>query len=354
MHNAHRSGAAQGQGRKRGRRRGKRFIKFATINAQSLGNKMGDLVGRMETFRRENKEPSIIGVTETWGRDNLLLNLKGFTAYRNDRSDGKGGAILYVKDGIEQRVCRPLNTQGFDNSAWCWIVEKGGKKTLVGNVYRSTSSTEENDKLLLEKLLLANEVAGDNRMLIMGDFNLPNVDWEDRDLKRGAKRIEEQMLDVVSDCFLYQHVKEETRFRNEQSSTLDLIFTKEEGDVKNVELLDPLGGSDHGIVMADYVSEWKSRVVHKPRRMYHKGNYEQIIEELDQVDWDEKFENKSVQECWDVFKAKIEELVEKYIPMSNPRDFNEPWMNDALLGKWKKKYHPWKRYTAGKSYRKYE
>ena len=52
---------------------------------------MGDLVGRMETFRRENKEPSIIGVTETWGRDNLLLNLKGFTAYRNDRSDGKGG-----------------------------------------------------------------------------------------------------------------------------------------------------------------------------------------------------------------------------------------------------------------------
>ena len=315
---------------------------------------MGDLTGRMDKFREEKKEPSIIGIIETWGRDKLLLNLKGFTAYRNDRSDGKGGAILYVKDGIEQRVCRPLNTQGFDNSAWCWIVEKGGKKTLVGNVYRSTSSTEENDKLLLDKLLLANEVAGDNRMLIMGDFNLPNVDWEDRDLKRGAKRIEEQMLDVVNDCFLYQHVKEETRFRNEQSSTLDLIFTKEEGDGKNVELLHPLGGSDHGIVMADYVSEWKSRVVHKPRRMYHKGNYEQIIEELDQVDWDEKFENKSVQECWDVFKAKIEELVEKYIPMSNPRDFNEPWMNDALLGKWKKKYHAWKRYTAGKSYRKYE
>ena len=91
MHNAHRSGAAQGQGRKRGRRRGKRFIKFATINAQSLGNKMGDLAGRMETFRRENKEPSIIGVTESWGRDKLLLNLKDFTAYRNDRSDGKGG-----------------------------------------------------------------------------------------------------------------------------------------------------------------------------------------------------------------------------------------------------------------------
>ena len=58
---------------------------------------MGDLAGRMETFRRENKEPSIIGVTESWGRDNLLLNLKDFTAYRNDRSDGKGGQSFMSK-----------------------------------------------------------------------------------------------------------------------------------------------------------------------------------------------------------------------------------------------------------------
>ena len=36
------------------------------------------------------------------------------------------------------------------------------------------------------------------------------------------------------------------------------------------------------------------------------------------------------------------------------KDFNEPWMNNSLLKQWKKKYHAWKRYTAGKSYRKYE
>ena len=115
------------------------------------------------------------------------------------------------------------------------------KKTLVGCVYKSPNSTEDNDKLLLDKLLLTNEIAGDNRLLILGDFNLPNVDWEDWDLRRGARRIEKLMLDVVSDCFLYQHVKEDTRFRNMQASSLDLIFTKEEGDVKNVEVLVPLG-----------------------------------------------------------------------------------------------------------------
>ena len=67
------------------------------------------------------------------------------------------------------------------------------------------------------------------------------MDWEDKDLRRGARRIERLMLDVVNDCFLHQHVREDTRFRNMQSSTLDLIFTKEERDVKNIGVLVPLG-----------------------------------------------------------------------------------------------------------------
>ena len=144
---------------------------------------------------------------------------------------------------------------------------------------------------MLDKILLANEIAGDNRVLILGDFNLPNIDWEEKELRRGARRIEEQMLDVVNDCFLFQHLKEDTRFRHIQSSSLDLIFTKEERDVKNIVVDEPLGGSDHGTVWADFVSEWRSRVVHKPRRMYSKGNYVKINEELDQINWDEEFGN---------------------------------------------------------------
>ena len=340
------------QGNNRGGRRCKRLIKCATINAQSLENKMSELRAMIGTTK-----PGIVSVTETWGKSekpDSVYDLEGYNLYRNDRSDGYGGTILYIRKGIDQRVCRPLNTLGFDNSAWCWIIEKGGKKTLVGSIYRSPNSTEENNKLLLDKILLANEIAGDNRVLILGDFNLPNIDWEEKELRRGARRIEEQMLDVVNDCFLFQHVKEDTRFRNIQASSLDLIFTKEERDVKNIVVDEPLGGSDHGIVWADYVSEWRSRVVHKPRRMYSKGNYVKINEELDQINWDEEFGSKSIHECWIILKAKLEELVNKYIPMSNPKDYNEPWMNNSLLKQWKKKYHAWKRYTAGKSYRKYE
>ena len=116
----------------------------------------------------------------------------------------------------------------------------------------------------------ANEVAGDNRVLIMGDFNVPKIDWEKRETLPGRDIIEVQMLDTINDCFLYQHVRESTRLRNDQESTLDLMFTKEEEDVKNIEVMPPIGGSDHGVVTGDFVCEWKSRVEYTPRRMYYK------------------------------------------------------------------------------------
>ena len=86
---------------------------------------------RADEFK--NRKYHIISVTETWGKENIpdsVYALDGYTMYRRDRL-GKigGGTVLYVKEGIEQRVCRPLNAPGYDSSAWCWILEKGGKKS---------------------------------------------------------------------------------------------------------------------------------------------------------------------------------------------------------------------------------
>ena len=64
------------------------------------------------------------------------------------------------------------------------------------------------------------------------------------------------------------------------------------------------------------------------------------------MNWEEEFEGKTVQECWDIFKAKLELLVEKYIPMSTPKDYNEPWMTAALMRIWKLKSFAWKRYNG--------
>ena len=87
-----------------------------TINAQSLRNKMNEF-----KLLVEDKKPQIISITESWGDENTsdgIFALKGYTMYRDDKSGIGGGALLYIKDNIEQIVCLPLNTDNIESSIW--------------------------------------------------------------------------------------------------------------------------------------------------------------------------------------------------------------------------------------------
>ena len=324
-----------------------------TINAQCLKNKINEFGVLVE-----QRKPQVISIMESWGEEWIsdgIFALKGYTMYRDDRNRQRGVGLYFIflktsnrgfADHLTQITLKVVHGAG--------LSKRVRKKILVGSVYRSTSSTTANNRLLAKIIERANEIAGDNRLLILGDFNLPKVDWVNNDLKEGFDENEVNMLEVITDCFLHQHVKKLTRFRNDQASTLDLIFTKEEEDVRDIEVLQPLGNSDHGVVIGNFVCQWRSRIVQKKRRIYHKGKYELIIEGLNGVNWEVEFENKSVHECWEIYKVKLESLVEEHVPMSNPKDYNEPWMNGLLIRMWKKKYFAWKRFTETRSHARYE
>ena len=101
-------------------RSGKTLLRFATMNARSLRNKINDLRDFVKA-----KHPKIVSVTESWGKDWMSdgsLSLEGYIMYRSDRkgSTGEtrgGGTILYVRSDVEQRSCKALNTGDFESSA---------------------------------------------------------------------------------------------------------------------------------------------------------------------------------------------------------------------------------------------
>ena len=180
-------------------------IIFMTLNAQSLVLKIDDL-----KLNADLHKPLIIGVTETWGYEDLdegTFKLENYTMYRSDRIGRRGGGtILYVNTKLGQRECtamkRPVRGIPFENSSWCWVTPTRGKKILVGCIYRSTSSPEVNNNRLNELIRQANEVAGGNRLLIMGDFNVPNIDWINNITLPRARILERDFFDTVSDNFL--------------------------------------------------------------------------------------------------------------------------------------------------------
>ena len=325
-----------------------------TLNAQSLRYKMDECRENVKMYKT-----GIISVTETWGQEELgdaVFTIDDFNMYRDDRKGRIGsGTLLYIRKNLGQRRCWPMtryvNREEYDSSVWCWVTPCKGTKILVGSIYRSTSSTRENDRQLLEMIEKANEIAGENRLLIMGDFNVPKVDWINKEVLPGATVIERNFFEAITDNFLHQHVTEHTRIRGEERSILDLIFTKEEDDVKNIKILPPIGNSDHGVVIGDFICEWNSRTEPKKRRVYFRGTYDIYEIKLNQNNWVHTFSGKSVKENWDIFRTKENKLTNENVPLVNPKDYNEPWMNRKVMKQWKIKYRAWRKVTISNSNR---
>jgi len=148
-----------------------------------------------------------------------------------------GGALLYVKS-----VYRPVEhviSNSFKDSVWCKI-----GTLLIGVCYRSTNlaivGTDNNEKLCD----LMEEVSGDN-MLVMGDFNFSEINWNLKTVNTSATTDCINFFETIENSFLSQHVLHPTRGK----SVLDLILTRDPDLLSNIQIIDHLGHSDHNMVL---------------------------------------------------------------------------------------------------------
>ena len=106
----------------------------------------------------------------------------------------------------------------------------------------------------------------------MGDFNFSDINWSST-LSLGEGSEEENFINTLDSCFLYQHVSSPTRIRGTDTpSLLDLIKTNEEEMVNEIKHVAPLGRSDHQVLVFRYncYADWA-----KPQTRYNfaSGDY---------------------------------------------------------------------------------
>ena len=123
------------------------------------------------------------------------------------------------------------------------------EELLVGSFYRSPSSASSNNILLNEVL---KEISAMNfpHMLLVGDFNYPDIDWDATTCSNGENSKEFLFIECIRDCFLKQHVLCPTRCRGDATaSVLDLVLTRDDDDaINSLELTSALGKSDHSMI----------------------------------------------------------------------------------------------------------
>ncbi|KAK3090353.1 hypothetical protein FSP39_011129 [Pinctada imbricata] len=245
---------------------------------------------------------------------------KDYTMFHRNLDTQQGrGLILYVHNSLKADEVR-METDCEEN-LFIKVKVNTHEQLLVGLVYRSPS---DNSKEAARRLRTLLKEAADMKYahhLIIGDFNYPLINWESVSACN-ENSDEEEFINCLNDNYLFQHVTKPTRWRgSEKPNLLDLIITKEENLVEDIEYQSPLGKSDHCVIRFNYRCKNMSRGPVKMRRLYRKGNYEEMKKELKEMDWNKYLlggqENgeTDINYMWSLFKSKVLDLENKFVPL---------------------------------------
>jgi hypothetical protein len=197
-----------------------------------------------------------------------------------------------------------------------------------------------------------------SHLLIMGDFNYPKIDWISW-TTTGDKE-GESFIEVIRDCYLYQHVLKNTRARIDcEPSALDLIFTNDEEMIEDISYDEPLGHSDHGVLDFTFRCYFSIKDNPIPRWNFHKGDYTKMSEEM-KCDWDDILSGMNVNDMNDTFLEIFNRAKHKCIPQVNSRAkakakrHNYLPLDEKSIRKIKKKHRCWQRYMETRDGKKYQ
>jgi hypothetical protein len=221
-----------------------KILKILYTNAQSLLSKLNELSVQISIL-----DPDIVMLTETWTNGEISdanLNMPGYRIEsRNDRQHTNngigGGLIIYVKENYEIFSVQ-LSESNFNQHCSISLKTKTGPLNLF-LIYRSPNSNVNNLELLCELIK-----ATKPNMVLNGDFNLPNIDWEEGRATGLARRLQE----ASEEAGLTQLVDFAT---HRKGNILDLILTNCPDKFIQIKDEGCLGNSDHCILSMEIEME---------------------------------------------------------------------------------------------------
>ncbi|XP_076038458.1 uncharacterized protein LOC143023740 [Oratosquilla oratoria] len=332
-------------------------------NLDGLGNKVAELGSLMQ-----REQPDFVLLTETKTNEEMLdmnlFNTKEYVVTRKDRKDqhapGGGVTILTRKNLIVDTDSVTFLTQHeAEETVWCQVKCAGGKDIVLGVVYRTPTSLALNNDKICNIIRVSEEYSRDKQILVCGDFNFGNILWEQNRVQEGTQGLNqaENFLTAVRDVFWSQHVDDWTHLRDtDNPSRLDLIFTKKECEVEDLEYLAPLGLSKHAVLSFKFISETNA-LLEEDRTMklnYHKADKMKMKHLFGEIEWKELLRGKTTGEKWNTFKEKYNQIIKECVPTYKaPSKSRKPkWMTRRVLNALDKKEAAWQRYRARKTPRR--
>ena len=285
--------------------------------------------------------PILIGVTETWFSDCIdssEVSLPGFSLFRADRIGSTGGGVaFYVRSALSpQLVYVGMSAEELVEQIWLDI-NIHGVSILFGLIYRSPCSIY---SAWLEQLT---RLAGRRRVVVMGDFNCPDINWSADSHVSRLSPISTLLLGVARSCGLSQLVREPTRLSPTGNSILDLLLVSDELLVSHVRCFPPLSTSDHCIVAANLLVSSVSTTA-TMKRNFWKADLDMIRIKASELSWFPT--DEGVESRWKVIKSNLQGLTDVYVPLAaaSVPSARPPWLTKPIRALLHRRGKAWRRF----------
>lgn len=312
-------------------------LRIMTVNCHSIIEKQSQFKAVLDYVK-----PDIVCGTESWlrgispGKPPSQDHIKSsevfpdyFGVYRNDRSTLGGGVFTLVHKSITSTEQPELVTSC--EIEWVKIRLQNTKDLFIGTFYMPERRNQ--DLQELQKSL--NQLTGNNKtarnIILAGDFNCPDVNWDNNVVSLGAqdRAVQQTLVDITAGEMLSQVQARPTRGQN----VLDLVFTSNPTLLKSSHTIP--GISDHDIVVTDFDTKPHITPPQARRRYkFHRADWAKVKKAL--VAASETIStmyNKGddVTALWEFFKSSLQATVNQYIPSSVSRKRTSlPWINAPL------------------------
>ncbi|GAB0207049.1 ubiquitin-associated protein 1 [Grus japonensis] len=140
------------------------------------------------------------------------------------------------------------------------------------------------------------EASKSTALVLMGDFNLPDVNWEHHTADTSRSR---SFLKHLDDNFLVQLLKEPTR----KGALLDLLLVNREGLVGEVAIGGCLGHSDHEVVEFKIFGDRRKTATKTSTLDMGRADFRLLRELVSQIPWETALEGIGVHQCWSLLKG---------------------------------------------------
>ena len=218
----------------------------------------------------------------------------------------------------------------------------GEVRLLVGVIYRSPNSPPDNNANLSSLIRGLDDIRKAHpRILLVGDFNYPEIDWNRGTCGKAITHPARDFLSATQDAFLSQLQLEPTRIRDGQTSNcLDLVLTSTDNIVSEINILPGVGRSDHVTLLLKLLISNTNTPTPPARFTYEKGDYAAMRLLLAAVDWDEELSGLNTETAWKRFKHIVKEAEERCIPQrrSTGKHKGRAWMDAETLECVRKKH----------------